>query len=103
MMLEPNNMISDATNNITMIDNSKYLVLKIVCNCVEVFHVKAETANTAIILAKRYDVAHRKIFANTDMFGEGMIALKVDSAEQETTILNQLEHILKGYLTGILH
>lgn len=78
-----------------------YMVVKIISNYIEIFKVKAETANAAVIMAKKMEEPVAQFYSDEDQYGEGIFAIQIRSQSHEKFLHDGVDAIFhaKGDLT----
>ena len=68
----------------------EYLVINCICQEIFVYHIVAETANTALIKSRGDDETPIKIYQHNDVFGDGGVAIPYSLVKIATFVLNLL-------------
>lgn len=83
---------------------NNYIVVRVIVNCIEIFKVKAETANTAIIMVKNQSEQPLiQYYSDEDQYGEGLFAIRIKSQKHEKELhdcLDSLFHAKRNLVIG---
>ena len=94
-MIEATYNLQERNIPITEFPN-QYLVVKTLANYIEIFKVRAETANTAVILAKSTHEPLLQYYSNEDQYGEGIFAFRILSESHEKFLYDELDAIFNA-------